>query len=94
MRWLPRDSGKERRRQQRRRRLVSFLNLLGVVTQEGDLSFLSKVTARVCGGIFSPLIEPKMGREWKGLTCGPKRENMIDPRAQARSGARRSPQAV
>ena len=29
------------------------------------------MTARVCGGVPSPLIEPIVGRERKGLTVGP-----------------------
>ena len=32
------------------------------------LLFFSQMTARVCGGVPSPLIEPKMGREGKGPT--------------------------
>ena len=32
------------------------------------LPSFSQMTARVCGGIPSPLIEPKMGREGKGPT--------------------------
>ena len=30
--------------------------------------FFLQMTARVCGGVPSPLIEPIMGREGKGLT--------------------------
>ena len=30
--------------------------------------FFLQMTARVCGGVPSPLIEPKMGREGKGPT--------------------------
>ena len=32
------------------------------------LIFFLQMTARVCGGVSSPLIEPKMGRERKGPT--------------------------
>ena len=30
--------------------------------------FFLQMTSRVCGGVFSPLLEPKMGREGKGPT--------------------------
>ena len=33
--------------------------------------FFLQMTARVCGGVPSPLIEPIMGREGKGPTWGP-----------------------
>ena len=33
-----------------------------------ETPFFSQMTARVCGGVPSPLIEPKMGREGKGPT--------------------------
>ena len=33
-----------------------------------ETPFLSQMTARVCEGVPSPLIEPKMGREGKGPT--------------------------
>ena len=33
-----------------------------------ETPFLSQMTARVCGGVPSPLIEPIMGREGKGPT--------------------------
>ena len=33
-----------------------------------ETPFFSQMTAQVCGGIPSPLIEPKMGREGKGPT--------------------------
>ena len=36
-----------------------------------ETHFFSQMTARVCGGVPSPLIEPKMGREEKGPTRGP-----------------------
>ena len=33
-----------------------------------ETPFFSQMTARVCGGVPSPLIEPKMGREGKRPT--------------------------
>ena len=36
-----------------------------------ETPFFSQMTARVCGGVPSPLIETKMGREGKGPTGGP-----------------------
>ena len=33
--------------------------------------FFLQMTARVCGEVYSPLIEPIMGREGKGPTRGP-----------------------
>ena len=36
--------------------------------RERRLLFFSQMMARVCGGVLSPLIEPKMGREGKGPT--------------------------
>ena len=33
-----------------------------------ETPFFSQMTARVCAGVPSPLIEPKMGREGKGPT--------------------------
>ena len=33
-----------------------------------ETPFFYQMMARVCGGLPSPLIEPKMGREGKGLT--------------------------
>ena len=33
-----------------------------------ETPFFSQMTARVCGGVPSPLIEPRMGREGKGPT--------------------------
>ena len=62
LRRLLRDSRKEMWR-----RRVSFLNPLEAVTQEGDLSFLSLMTARVCVGGSLPLLEsPKWAERGKG----------------------------
>ena len=33
-----------------------------------ETPFFSQMKARVCGGVPSPLVEPKMGREGKGPT--------------------------
>ena len=77
LRWRSRrDQGKGWRRQWRwhgcvrQRRLVSFLNRPRAITQAGEHSFFSQMTARFCGGggVPSPLIEPKMGREGKRPT--------------------------
>ena len=51
---------------QRRRRWLVSSDLPRAVTQAGEHSFFYQMTARVCEGVTSPLIEPKMGREGKG----------------------------
>ena len=48
-------------------RSLSLIFLEQPLEREFTPFFLQMMT-RVCGGVPSPLIEPKMGREGKGLT--------------------------
>ena len=66
-----RGRGKEWRRSSRRRRRRRWTPSPAFLEQplEREITpFFLQMTARVCGGVPSPLIEPIMGREGKGPT--------------------------
>ena len=56
-----------------------------------DAPYFLQMTARVCGGVPSPLIEPIVGRERKGPTCGaqPTPNIIIENKGPQREGALR-----